>query len=110
MSVKNAITKTKKKIWQIADKKLPIIWDPNQEITSYWLQAFSQGFANQGTSWPIRWILGTALWTTIGLWVDAVNIPYQWLKGLYNTGAELYNAQVSKRKAKKMKNAVTAKQ
>lgn len=98
--VANKVKDVANTVKNIEKKKLPTIWNPNAKLKSYWWEAFKKWFANQGKSWPVKWIVGTALWTMVWLWADAVNVPYQWLKWLYNTAAALHNARASKLRAK----------
>lgn len=80
--------------------KLPRWWNNmSNNVTSQAAEAFKKWFANQWTWWPITWIWGTALWTMVWWIVDAVNIPYQWIKNLYNVWVDYYNAWASDRNA-----------
>lgn len=135
MSIKNAITKTKKKIWELADMQLPRWWDTSMSPamdTSFidsmkrwsrlnerarrqgWYRYWRTGqvlhaWAPLTTAESIEWVLHPLIDTAYFV-KDVASIPINATRNLYNTWADLYNAQVSKRKAKKMKNAVTSKQ
>ena len=99
-------TDTRRMNWIQTLAKKAVLWklprwgsNTNNTVPSQAAEAFKKWFANQWTWWPITWIGGTALGTMVWWITDAVNIPYQWIKNLYNLWVDYYNAWASDRNA-----------
>ena len=81
--------------------KLPRWWNNmSNTVPSYTANAAKAAFTNIA-NWakPVSWILWWAEAVTLWGIADAVNIPYQWIKNLYNAWADFYNAWASNRNA-----------
>lgn len=81
--------------------KLPRWWNNmNNTVPSYTANAAKAAFTNIA-NWvkPVSWIFWWAEAVTLWGIADAVNIPYQWIRNLYNAWADFYNAWASNRNA-----------
>jgi len=81
--------------------KLPRWWNNmSNTVPSYTANAAKAAFTNIA-NWakPVSWIFWWAEAVTLWGIADAVNIPYQWIKNLYNAWADFYNAWASNRNA-----------